>query len=101
MFFFGSLHFYIVHPVCSVSVVKNSQWGKTGNSLFPQLHMTLLFIKGVTEIRSCTPTMWAASPHLMLVCSLSQVCHVNLEGQPFYSKKDKPLCKKHAHAINV
>uniref|UniRef100_A0A8B9FSA4 LIM domain binding 3 n=1 Tax=Amazona collaria TaxID=241587 RepID=A0A8B9FSA4_9PSIT len=29
------------------------------------------------------------------------VCHVNLEGQPFYSKKDKPLCKKHAHAINV
>lgn len=30
-----------------------------------------------------------------------QVCHVNLEGQPFYSKKDKPLCKKHAHAINV
>uniref|UniRef100_A0A3P8SQ66 LIM domain binding 3a n=1 Tax=Amphiprion percula TaxID=161767 RepID=A0A3P8SQ66_AMPPE len=22
-------------------------------------------------------------------------------GQPFYSKKDKPLCKKHAHAINV
>ncbi|XP_030891538.1 LIM domain-binding protein 3, partial [Leptonychotes weddellii] len=35
------------------------------------------------------------------VCPLSQVCHVNLEGQPFYSKKDKPLCKKHAHAINV
>lgn len=30
-----------------------------------------------------------------------QVCNVNLEGQPFYSKKDKPLCKKHAHAINV
>ena len=26
---------------------------------------------------------------------------MNLEGQPFYSKKDKPLCKKHAHAVNV
>ena len=37
----------------------------------------------------------------MPICFLSQVCHVNLEGQPFYSKKDKPLCKKHAHAINV
>ncbi|XP_053358353.1 LIM domain-binding protein 3-like [Clarias gariepinus] len=34
-------------------------------------------------------------------CFVCTVCHVNLEGQPFYSKKDKPLCKKHAHAINV
>ncbi|XP_069096705.1 LIM domain-binding protein 3 isoform X5 [Pleurodeles waltl] len=34
-------------------------------------------------------------------CFICSVCHVNLEGQPFYSKKDKPLCKKHAHAINV
>ncbi|XP_032347517.1 LIM domain-binding protein 3 isoform X3 [Camelus ferus] len=34
-------------------------------------------------------------------CFICAVCHVNLEGQPFYSKKDKPLCKKHAHAINV
>ncbi|XP_036978982.1 PDZ and LIM domain protein 5-like isoform X6 [Acanthopagrus latus] len=34
-------------------------------------------------------------------CFVCAVCHVNLEGQPFYSKKDKPLCKKHAHAINV
>ncbi|KAF4105714.1 hypothetical protein G5714_013376 [Onychostoma macrolepis] len=33
-------------------------------------------------------------------CFVCAVCHVNLEGQPFYSKKDKPLCKKHAHAIN-
>uniref|UniRef100_G3U9F6 LIM domain binding 3 n=1 Tax=Loxodonta africana TaxID=9785 RepID=G3U9F6_LOXAF len=31
-------------------------------------------------------------------CFICAVCHVNLEGQPFYSKKDKPLCKKHAHA---
>ncbi|KAK1791842.1 hypothetical protein P4O66_013821, partial [Electrophorus voltai] len=36
-----------------------------------------------------------------LMFLLMQVCHINLEGQPFYSKKDKPLCKKHAHAINV
>uniref|UniRef100_A0A672U5N4 LIM domain binding 3 n=1 Tax=Strigops habroptila TaxID=2489341 RepID=A0A672U5N4_STRHB len=28
-------------------------------------------------------------------CFICAVCHVNLEGQPFYSKKDKPLCKKH------
>ncbi|XP_052497065.1 LIM domain-binding protein 3 isoform X1 [Budorcas taxicolor] len=34
-------------------------------------------------------------------CFICAICHVNLEGQPFYSKKDKPLCKKHAHAINV
>ncbi|KFQ85764.1 LIM domain-binding protein 3, partial [Phoenicopterus ruber ruber] len=34
-------------------------------------------------------------------CFICAVCHVNLEGQPFYSKKDKPLCKKHAHVINV
>ncbi|XP_060728823.1 LIM domain-binding protein 3a isoform X4 [Tachysurus vachellii] len=34
-------------------------------------------------------------------CFVCTVCHINLEGQPFYSKKDKPLCKKHAHAINV
>ncbi|OPJ84668.1 LIM domain-binding protein 3 isoform D [Patagioenas fasciata monilis] len=34
-------------------------------------------------------------------CFICAVCHVNLEGQPFYSKKDKPLCKKHAHAINI
>ncbi|XP_077961027.1 LIM domain-binding protein 3-like isoform X3 [Gasterosteus aculeatus] len=34
-------------------------------------------------------------------CFVCAVCNVNLEGQPFYSKKDKPLCKKHAHAINV
>uniref|UniRef100_A0A8C5CRA0 LIM domain binding 3a n=1 Tax=Gadus morhua TaxID=8049 RepID=A0A8C5CRA0_GADMO len=34
-------------------------------------------------------------------CFVCAVCNINLEGQPFYSKKDKPLCKKHAHAINV
>uniref|UniRef100_UPI00358FBB41 LIM domain-binding protein 3 isoform X2 n=1 Tax=Myxine glutinosa TaxID=7769 RepID=UPI00358FBB41 len=34
-------------------------------------------------------------------CFICAVCHVNLEGQPFFSKKDKPLCKKHAHAINI
>ncbi|XP_012668976.1 LIM domain-binding protein 3 isoform X4 [Otolemur garnettii] len=34
-------------------------------------------------------------------CFICAVCHVNLEGQPFYSKKDRPLCKKHAHAVNV
>ncbi|XP_037590313.1 LIM domain-binding protein 3 isoform X4 [Cebus imitator] len=34
-------------------------------------------------------------------CFICAVCHVNLEGQPFYSKKDRPLCKKHAHTINV
>ncbi|XP_009212720.2 LIM domain-binding protein 3 isoform X2 [Papio anubis] len=34
-------------------------------------------------------------------CFICAVCHVNLEGQPFYSKKDRPLCKKHAHTINL
>lgn len=30
-----------------------------------------------------------------------QVCSTSLEGQPFFSKKDKALCKKHAHTVNV
>lgn len=30
-------------------------------------------------------------------CFLSvQICHINLEGKTFFSKKDKPLCKSHA-----
>uniref|UniRef100_A0A8C7EAL6 PDZ and LIM domain 5 n=1 Tax=Nothoprocta perdicaria TaxID=30464 RepID=A0A8C7EAL6_NOTPE len=29
------------------------------------------------------------------------VCSDSLEGQTFFSKKDKPLCKKHAHAVNI
>ncbi|KAG7499089.1 PDZ and LIM domain 5-like isoform X1 [Solea senegalensis] len=34
-------------------------------------------------------------------CFVCTVCSTNLEGQPFFSKKDKPLCKKHAHTVNV
>uniref|UniRef100_UPI00398F7470 PDZ and LIM domain protein 5-like isoform X9 n=1 Tax=Pristiophorus japonicus TaxID=55135 RepID=UPI00398F7470 len=34
-------------------------------------------------------------------CFVCAVCCVNLEGQTFFSKKDKLLCKKHAHTINV
>ncbi|XP_078469527.1 PDZ and LIM domain protein 5-like isoform X1 [Lampetra planeri] len=34
-------------------------------------------------------------------CFVCTVCQVNLEGQPFYSKKNKPLCKKHANSINI
>lgn len=30
-----------------------------------------------------------------------QVCCTNLEGQAFFSKKDKVLCKKHAHSVNI
>ena len=30
-----------------------------------------------------------------------QVCSTSLEGQAFFSKKDKPLCKKHAHTVNI
>ncbi|MBN3284217.1 PDLI5 protein, partial [Polyodon spathula] len=30
-------------------------------------------------------------------CFVCSVCSTNLEGQTFFSKKDKPLCKKHAH----
>ncbi|XP_016393429.1 PDZ and LIM domain protein 5-like [Sinocyclocheilus rhinocerous] len=28
-----------------------------------------------------------------------KVCSTSLEGQTFFSKKDKPLCKKHAHTV--
>ncbi|XP_043925255.1 PDZ and LIM domain protein 7-like isoform X2 [Protopterus annectens] len=29
-------------------------------------------------------------------CFVCAVCHINLEGKTFYSRKDKPLCKTHA-----
>ncbi|XP_030625098.1 PDZ and LIM domain protein 5b [Chanos chanos] len=34
-------------------------------------------------------------------CFVCMVCSTNLEGQAFFSKKDKPLCKKHAHTVNI
>ncbi|XP_063314696.1 PDZ and LIM domain protein 5 isoform X2 [Pelobates fuscus] len=34
-------------------------------------------------------------------CFVCAVCCESLEGQAFFSKKDKPLCKKHAHAVNI
>ncbi|XP_047425589.1 PDZ and LIM domain protein 5b isoform X3 [Mugil cephalus] len=34
-------------------------------------------------------------------CFVCTVCSASLEGQAFFSKKDKPLCKKHAHTVNV
>nr|XP_025043318.1 PDZ and LIM domain protein 5 isoform X6 [Pelodiscus sinensis] len=33
-------------------------------------------------------------------CFVCSVCCDSLEGQTFFSKKDKPLCKKHAHSMN-
>lgn len=33
-------------------------------------------------------------------CFVCSVCCESLEGQTFFSKKDKPLCKKHAHCVN-
>uniref|UniRef100_A0A3Q3JAR6 PDZ and LIM domain 5a n=1 Tax=Monopterus albus TaxID=43700 RepID=A0A3Q3JAR6_MONAL len=34
-------------------------------------------------------------------CFVCAVCNTALEGQTFFSKKDKPLCKKHAHALKI
>uniref|UniRef100_A0A667Z574 PDZ and LIM domain 5b n=1 Tax=Myripristis murdjan TaxID=586833 RepID=A0A667Z574_9TELE len=34
-------------------------------------------------------------------CFVCAVCSTNLEGQAFFSKKDKPLCKKHAHTVKI
>ncbi|XP_043917195.1 PDZ and LIM domain protein 5-like isoform X3 [Protopterus annectens] len=34
-------------------------------------------------------------------CFVCSVCCTSLEGQAFFSKKDKPLCKKHAHGGNI
>ncbi|XP_052413320.1 PDZ and LIM domain protein 5a isoform X5 [Carassius gibelio] len=34
-------------------------------------------------------------------CFVCSVCTVSLEGQTFFSKKDKPLCKKHAHTLKI
>ncbi|KAM9338267.1 PDZ and LIM domain protein 5b isoform 1-T1 [Symphorus nematophorus] len=34
-------------------------------------------------------------------CFVCAVCSTSLEGQAFFSKKDKALCKKHAHTVNI
>ncbi|XP_068994381.1 PDZ and LIM domain protein 5a isoform X2 [Embiotoca jacksoni] len=34
-------------------------------------------------------------------CFVCAVCCTTLEGQAFFSKKDKPLCKKHAHTLKI
>uniref|UniRef100_A0A3B1JAX8 PDZ and LIM domain 5b n=1 Tax=Astyanax mexicanus TaxID=7994 RepID=A0A3B1JAX8_ASTMX len=34
-------------------------------------------------------------------CFVCSVCNTSLEGQTFFSKKDKPLCKKHAHTVKI
>ncbi|XP_070780753.1 PDZ and LIM domain protein 5b [Enoplosus armatus] len=34
-------------------------------------------------------------------CFVCAVCSTSLEGLPFFSKKDKALCKKHAHTVNI
>ncbi|XP_047237842.1 PDZ and LIM domain protein 5a isoform X4 [Girardinichthys multiradiatus] len=34
-------------------------------------------------------------------CFVCAVCCSSLEGQTFFSKKDKPLCKKHAHTVKI
>ncbi|XP_053559422.1 PDZ and LIM domain protein 5 isoform X4 [Bombina bombina] len=34
-------------------------------------------------------------------CFVCTVCCESLEGKTFFSKKDKPLCKKHAHVVNI
>ncbi|KAM4634943.1 PDZ and LIM domain protein 5b [Polymixia lowei] len=34
-------------------------------------------------------------------CFVCAVCSTSLEGQAFFSKKDKPLCKKHAHTVKI
>ncbi|XP_035247421.1 PDZ and LIM domain protein 5-like isoform X1 [Anguilla anguilla] len=34
-------------------------------------------------------------------CFVCAVCNTDLGGQAFYSKKDKALCKKHAHSVNI
>ncbi|XP_041793352.1 PDZ and LIM domain protein 5a isoform X3 [Chelmon rostratus] len=34
-------------------------------------------------------------------CFVCAVCCTPLEGQTFFSKKDKPLCKKHAHTLKI
>ncbi|KAJ8408624.1 hypothetical protein AAFF_G00252590 [Aldrovandia affinis] len=34
-------------------------------------------------------------------CFVCAVCNTGLQGQAFFSKKDKALCKKHAHSVNI
>ncbi|XP_054467334.1 PDZ and LIM domain protein 5a [Anoplopoma fimbria] len=34
-------------------------------------------------------------------CFVCTVCCTTLEGKTFFSKKDKPLCKKHAHTLKI
>lgn len=39
--------------------------------------------------------------HLCVCGVFLQVCCTSLEGGTFFSKKDKPLCKKHAHTLKI
>uniref|UniRef100_A0A3Q2CJX0 PDZ and LIM domain 5a n=1 Tax=Cyprinodon variegatus TaxID=28743 RepID=A0A3Q2CJX0_CYPVA len=34
-------------------------------------------------------------------CFVCAVCCTSLEGQTFFSRKDKPLCKKHVHTVKI
>uniref|UniRef100_A0A8B9ID36 LIM domain binding 3 n=1 Tax=Anser brachyrhynchus TaxID=132585 RepID=A0A8B9ID36_9AVES len=62
---------------------------------------SMTHLEAQNKIKSASYNLSLTLQNLIILFLNITVCHVNLEGQPFYSKKDKPLCKKHAHAINV
>lgn len=54
---------------------------------------------GFTPQHVCKYLLWCKTTSSVRLAP--QVCTASLEGQPFFSKKDKPLCKKHAHSANI
>lgn len=74
--------------VCAVSIIIIYSW-----------HSFIFIIRSVSTLQK---TFWMESCCCVCVFSIfSQVCCTSLEGQTFFSKKDKPLCKKHAHTLKI
>lgn len=74
--------------VCAVSIIIIYSW-----------HFFIFIIRSVSMLQK---TFWMESCCCVCVFSIfSQVCCTSLEGQTFFSKKDKPLCKKHAHTLKI
>lgn len=73
--------------VCAVSIIIIYSW-----------HSFIFIIRSVSMLQK---TFWMESCCVCVFSIFSQVCCTSLEGQTFFSKKDKPLCKKHAHTLKI
>ena len=80
---------YTWHDTCFVCTV-----GHSARHLFHNSWITLTLGHRSSVLPLCDGVC-------LFVCLFVQVCCTTLEGQAFFSKKDKPLCKKHAHTLKI